>query len=180
MSQTGRARRTAGAPAAARLALAAVLLIAPGAASASEGLVLVPNWGILAGLIVLFVLLVIPLNRLLFEPVFRVLDERERKIAGTRARAAQLEREAQESLDRYETAVRAAREESEQGRRALLERARAEALAATGEARAQVEREVETARADIGRALESARAQLREQAQDLASQAASRVLGRAL
>jgi F-type H+-transporting ATPase subunit b len=156
------------------------LLAAPAARAASEGLVLAPDLPILIGLIVFFLVLVVPLNRLLFQPVFRVLDEREQKIAGTRARAAQLEREAQESLDRYEASVRAAREESEQARRALLERARADALGATGEARAQVEREIEAARADINRALESARGSLRGQAQDLASQAASRVLGRAL
>jgi F-type H+-transporting ATPase subunit b len=154
--------------------------LTPLAARSAGGLVLAPDWPILFGLVVFFVLLVVPLDRLLFRPVFRVLDERDQKIAGTRARAAQLEREAQESFDRYEASVRAAREEAEQARRSVLERARADALGATGEARAQVEREIESARADIGRSLESARATLRSQSQELASQAASRVLGRAL
>jgi F-type H+-transporting ATPase subunit b len=177
MSETVRARRARTAGAA---YLAVAVLLAPPAARAAEGLVLAPDWTLLAGLVVFFLVLVVPLDRLLFKPVFRVLDEREQRIAGTRARAAQLEREAQESLDRYEASVRAAREESEQARRSMLEGARADALATTGDARAQVEREVETARADIGRALDSARSQLRDQARDLASQAAARVLGRAL
>jgi F-type H+-transporting ATPase subunit b len=182
MSETDRARREAVARArGARVtALAGAALLAPLTAHAAEGLVLAPDLPILVGLIVFFVLLVIPLNRLLFQPVFRVLDERERRIAGTRARAAQLEREAQESFDRCEASIRSAREESEQARRALLETARAEALAVTGDARVQVEREIETARADIGRSLDSARAALRSQTRDLASEAASRVLGRAL
>ena len=166
--------------AAAPLAIAAVALLSPLAARAAAGLELMPDWRILFGLVVFFLLLVFPLNRLLFAPVFRVLDEREQRIAGTRARAAQLERDAEAALARYEASVRSAREESEQTRRALLERARADALGATGEARAQVERQIETARSDIGHALESARATLRSQAPELASQAASRVLGRAL
>ena len=43
---------------------------------------------------VLFAALIVPVNRLLFQPIFRVLDERDASIAGTRARAERLEHEA--------------------------------------------------------------------------------------
>jgi F-type H+-transporting ATPase subunit b len=172
-------RRVALARAAALVALATALPLTARAAG-DGGLVLEPDVPILVGLIVLFLALILPMNQLLFKPIFRVLDEREERIAGTRARAAQLEREAEAALERYQASVRTVRDESEQARRALLETARSEALRAAAEARGEVERQLETARADIGSALDSARVTLRSQSQELAREAASRVLGRAI
>jgi len=149
-------------------------------AAGDGGLVLAPDVRILVGLIILFLVLILPLNQLLFKPIFRVLDEREERIAGTRARAAQLERDAEEALESYQASVRTVREESEQERRSLLESARTEALQASAEARGEVERELETARVDIGSALDAARSTLRSESQEIAREAASRVLGRTI
>lgn len=171
-----------------------LLLLPPVAASASEGgLQLLPElpapvaeliggpagWGTIS-LIVLFVVLVVPVNQLVFKPLLRVLDEREEKIAGKRARAQQLQREADEVLGRYESQVAAVREEAEQERRGLLEGARSDAQGTTGGARAEAEGEIERARREIAGALDEARGSLRSQAEDLARQAATRVLGRPL
>lgn len=165
------------------IGLAALALALPASLSASEsegGLVLVPDERMLIGLIVLFLVLVYPVNELLFKPIFRVLDEREKRIAGTRSKADQLERDASQALERYEQSVRSVREEAEQERRGVLEGARAEALEAAASVRGEVEGELETARAEIARALDAARATLRGQSQELAREAASQVLGRVL
>jgi F-type H+-transporting ATPase subunit b len=165
------------------VAVAALGLVLPASVAASEsegGLVLVPDGTMLVGLIVLFLVLIYPVNELLFKPIFRVLDEREQRIAGTRAKADQLERDAEAAFERYEQSVRTVREEAEQARRSALEGARSEALAANAAARGDVERELEGARGEIAQALESARGTLRGQSQELAREAASRVLGRAL
>lgn len=183
--RTGRARAslftagTARVRAAGLVALAVALPLASHAAG-DGGLVLVPDGRLLVGLILLFLLLIFPVNQLLFKPIFRVLDEREQSIEGTRSRAEQLERDAAEALASYEKQVHKVRDESEQQRRSLLETARSEGLRATGEARAGVERELESARGEIEASLEAARATLRGQSQELAREAASRVLGRAL
>lgn len=164
-----------------RAAAAALFGIAlPQAASAAGQLVLMPDLPILVGLIVLFVVLVFPVNQLLFKPIFRVLDERERRIAGTRTHAEQLEEKAQQSLERCQSSLQSVREEAEQERRSLLESARGDALEASNGARAEVERRLESARAEINSSLDAARATLRMQSQELARAAASRVLGRAL
>jgi len=163
-----------------KLSVALLSFALPLSASAAGGLELVPDTTMLLALIVLFVVLVFPVNELLFKPIFKVLDEREQRIAGTRSRAEQLERDAQEALNRYESSVQSVREEAEQERRSLLEAARNEALAATGEVRGEVEREIDNAREQIRGSLDRARATLRGQSQDLAREAASRVLGRAL
>lgn len=162
----------------AAVAASAMALAAP--AQAAENLVLIPDLPLLLALVVLFALLVVPVQVLVFKPVFRILDEREQRTDGTRERARKLERDAEEILDRYESSVREVREESERERRAALERARDESQQATGGARAESEREIENARAQIAAEYEAARTALRSQSQELARQAASRVLGRAL
>lgn len=151
------------------------------ARAASEGgLVLVPRLDLLGALLLLFVLLVIPVNQLLFAPLLRVLDEREDRIGGTRRKAERLEREAATVLERYQGSVREVREEAELARRALLEEVRADVQRETAAARRDAESRIESARAELAGSLDEARASLRAQATQLAREAASRVLGRAL
>jgi F-type H+-transporting ATPase subunit b len=153
----------------------------PAAAHAAGGdLVLVPDPAMLVALIVLFVLLIAPTNRLILKPLLRVLDEREARTAGTRARAARLEEEAREVLDRCERELAKTREEAERQRRGVLERVRGEAQQMTDAARSEAERALEGARGELAGAFDDARRGLRAQSQDLAREAAARVLGRSL
>jgi F-type H+-transporting ATPase subunit b len=156
------------------------MLVAGEAAAAEGGLELLPDLQLLGTLLVIFALLIVPVNVVIFKPIFRALDERDDKISGTRARAERLERDAQAVLERYQTAVREVREEAETARRARLETTRGETAQTTTEARAAAESEIERARAELSAALGDARASLRAQSQELAREAAARVLGRAL
>jgi F0F1-type ATP synthase membrane subunit b/b' len=161
--------------------LAAVGLLAPAPALAAEGnLVLIPTVEMLGALIALFVILIFPVHRLLFRPIFAVLDARDEKIAGTRARAEKIAAEAEEVLARYESSVREAREQAERERKERLAEARSESAEQCAAARAEAEREIERAREQIGAGLAEARASLRPRAELLAREAAARVLGRAL
>ena len=163
-------------------ALAATLVLwGATPARASESLVLVPDFfTTLPIMLIGFVALIFPLNALLFKPIFRALDERAERIAGARERSEQLQREADEVLGRYETAIRDARAESEMARQAKLETAREEQVALTNAARGEAERELEAARSEMNQSIEEARASLRASAEGLAQAAAERVLGRAL
>lgn len=166
--------------------------IAAGTASASESLSLIPDyaffgllsdesglgtlWVMLAG----FTVLVIPLNALIFQPIFRALDARAERIQGARQRSEHLQREADSILQRYETAVRETRGEAEAARQVEIVRAREEQVELTSQAKQEAERQLDGARADLAASLESARAGLRASAEDLARAAAEQVLGRAL
>jgi F-type H+-transporting ATPase subunit b len=153
----------------------------PAAAHAAGGdLVLIPEPAMLGALIVLFVLLIAPTNRLILKPLLRVLDEREARTTGTRARAARLEEEAREVLERCEREIAKTREEADRARRGALERVRTEAQQLTDAARGAAERTLESARGELTGAFEAARRDLRTQSQDLAREAAARVLGRSL
>jgi F-type H+-transporting ATPase subunit b len=159
----------------------ACLALGPGAARATEGgLELMPDPTMLALLLALFVALIFPVDRLLFRPIFRVLDQRAERISGTRRRAEELAAEARDLLARYDQTVSGAREDAERERRGRLDEARSAHVATTGEARSEAEQQIAAARAEVGAALESARAQIRSQCEGLARQAAERVLGRSL
>jgi F-type H+-transporting ATPase subunit b len=161
--------------------LAVTLLAVAGPASASEGgLRLAPDWPILFALLVLFFVLIFPVNALIFRPVFRVFDEREERIEGTRRRAKKLAEDADEIVARYENAVREVREQAETDRRKRLEVARGEGGSEVAGARSAAEREIENARASIAVTLEATRTTLRGEAEALAREVAARVLGRAL
>jgi F-type H+-transporting ATPase subunit b len=159
-----------------------VALLTAGSAGASEGeLVLLPDWtGKLPLLMLLFAALMFPANALLFKPIFRVLDEREQRIGGTRQRAERIRAEAEETLANYEHAVRDVREEAERDRKQRASEAREQNIAVTSQARSEAEAQLERARGELAASLDASRRALRSQAEELAHDAASRILGRSL
>jgi F-type H+-transporting ATPase subunit b len=161
------------------LARVAALVLVAGPAAASEGgLEIMPDPRTLLILLVAFGLLIWPVHLILFKPLFRVLDERDRRISGAQERAEALGREADAILQRYEDAVRQAREETEGHRRTALEGVRKEHRERTSAARTAAEAEFARTREEIGIALDEARGALRDEAQALARVAAERILGR--
>jgi len=151
------------------------------AAHASEGaLQIYPDPGLLIVLLVAFLLLVPLLNSLLFKPLLGVLDDRAQRIDGARARAERISQEAEASLARHETAIRAAAAAAESERKAAVETAQRAHAASVGTARTDAEGVIERARREVGVALGEARQLLDAQARELARDAAARVLGRSL
>lgn len=179
-SDRTRPRRVAAARSSAAIVAATGALLATPAFASEGGLVLTPSLPMLLTLIGLFVALIFPVNALLFRPIFAALDAREEKIAGTRARAAKLEQDAEEVLQRYKASVREVREGAEQERRSQLVGAKGEASQQLAGARGEAEREIERARGEIQGELESARSSLRGEAETLAREASARILGRDL
>jgi len=162
-------------------AFAACALFATSAAASEDGLVLLPDWtGKLPVLIVLFALLVYPVNAILLRPILRVLDAREERTAGTRSRAERIMGDAQETLANYEHEVREVRAEAEHARRQAASNARSENAVLVDAARAESEQHFARAQTELAAELEQSRRTLRGAAEALASEAAARVLGRAL
>lgn len=139
-----------------------------------------PDWMALGLILLAFVLLIVPVNRLVFVPLLRAMDEREDRIVGARRRGEKLEHDAEKVLERYERSVREAREAAELDRRSQIEKARGDHNALTAAARSEAEAEVERSRGEIQQSLEEARGALRASAEPLAREAAARILGRSL
>lgn len=159
--------------------LIAVSAFAP-AAYASGGLVLVPDPLTVVVLLIGFLILIPLVSRIIVKPILAVFDQRNEKIAGARKRAESLEGTASEILGRYEAAVREVRDESETGRREQIDASRAERAQITARAREEAEGEIARSQREIATALSEARAGLRASAEQLARQAAERILGRAV
>jgi F-type H+-transporting ATPase subunit b len=160
-------------------ALCVAVLLAGEARAAEGGLELFPDWRFqLPLLVVLFSALVPIVNRLLLRPLLRVLDARTERTDGTRKRASRLEAQVREIVARYEGSLLEARRSAESSRRAILDDARLRAAEETTAARSDAEQEIASARQQLAAASAQARRSLRERSEELAREAASRVLGR--
>lgn len=168
--------------------LLAVALAAPAHAAEEGGLQIFPDLFLGANplesryvhLLVLFVLLIFPVNQFVLKPLLGVLDERAARIEGTRKRASEIGAEAEAVFARYSAAVEQARKQAEEVRKGALEGARGDQVRILAEARGAAEQEVGAVRSSVAGALESARHALRSESEPLAREAAARVLGRPL
>jgi F-type H+-transporting ATPase subunit b len=127
---------------------------------------------------VLFATLVVVLKPLLFDPVLKVFEERERRTEGARAEARELQTEAGELLQRYELSLERVRHAASQERdrmRAETVKLEAEILAEAHEAAARI---TEQGRARIATEMGALETELGQQAERIAREMAARVLGR--
>lgn len=147
-------------------------------ALAEEGGNIINPDGSLIVIFVLFIIFVFVLNRLLFKPVGRVLDEREALTEGATAEARAATRQYQTRLADYEATIRQARTESyrrlEQERAAALEERRRLLEAAKAEAGLRIE----SAKSAVADEAARARAALEDESRQIAEQISRAVLGR--
>ncbi|GAC1351498.1 MAG: hypothetical protein NVS3B20_03090 [Polyangiales bacterium] len=131
-----------------------------------------------AGQILLFVLLFLVLRPLLFQPLIRLFEERERRIEGAKSEARTMYVEADEKMAKYEEELlsvkRAAGEERDRLRSEGLRREQ-QILA---KVRAETNVLLEEGKAAIAKEATVLRAELSKQSQSLARDIAARVLGR--
>jgi F0F1-type ATP synthase membrane subunit b/b' len=163
------------------LASALLLALLPAeSASAAGTLKLIPSPGLLLVNFVVLVLLIYPVNRWLLQPLVVVLEEREARTSGAVERAEALSREAIEARETIEERLAATRLEAQQRRAAVVAEADAEDRRIVAAAREAANTEIDGVRQAIERELESSRGTLRGDAESLAREAASRILGRSL
>lgn len=119
------------------------------------------------------------LNKLVFQPVLRVIEARERAVSDARELAQSAGERATAAAAEYDTKLNAARSEvyraMDEKRRAALEKR----SALLGETRAVVEKELADATKTVQQESATARAALERDAESLAGVVVSRVLGRA-
>jgi F-type H+-transporting ATPase subunit b len=126
----------------------------------------------------LFVALAVILKPLLFDPVLRLFEEREKRIDGARAEARQMQETAGELLRQYERELERVREvASEERERLRAETAvlEAEILAQAHEATAKI---LEDGHRQIETEISALRFELGQETERIARQMAASVLGR--
>jgi F-type H+-transporting ATPase subunit b len=124
------------------------------------------------------VVLFVVLKPMLFDPMLKLFEERERRIDGARKEARKIDEESAMALGKYEAAMAKARAEGN----AVRDRERAAARAAETDILAKMRGEVQDytdgARKNLAQDLSRAQAELSPQSRTLARSLAARLLGR--
>lgn len=128
--------------------------------------------------IILFVALWLILNKILFQPYLRLLEERERRTIGAEHDSADLEHEGARLRARYEEKIAQAQTAAYAAKDAILQEARQQREKILGEARAAAASKLEQARREISLALEKEKALAAAEAATVAGEMVSKVLGR--
>jgi F-type H+-transporting ATPase subunit b len=127
-----------------------------------------------------FLLLMYLLNRLLFRPMLRVLEERRARTEGRRQQAAQLSSEGQALWDDYQKRLQAAKADADRTRTQVIRQAEGQRDRLLEAAAAEADKAVAQVRARLRAESEDARKALRAQVAPLAAAVAQRILGRAV
>jgi len=126
--------------------------------------------------ILIFLSLVYVLNRILFRPLMRVRDERDKRTTGLVAEANKQLEHHSELFDKYQATIKNARMEGYQ----VQERTRSEALAKRNEALSEAKQRAEQlsleSRESIRTQLQSAKEQLGREADEMARSIAASIL----
>lgn len=127
---------------------------------------------------VLFATFIVVLRPLLFDPLLKVFEERERRTEGAKEDARTMDARAGELLTRYEAELEKVRREANVEREKLRNETKVQEAKIMAEARVESARILETGKARITAEVEQLRKELHEGQPQLAAEIASRVLGR--
>ncbi len=151
----------------------------PGVARAAS-LNLFPDLRITAVNVIVFLALVYPTNRLVLQPLLKVLRERVAAVEGTAARASDIRGEAAAQRGQLDERLAAAQAEAQSRRVEIMAEAETEEKDLTNAARRDGAAIIDEVRVALAEELASARTALEGEARALAQEAAAKILGRAL
>jgi F-type H+-transporting ATPase subunit b len=160
------------------LAVCAVGL--PTRALAAGDFNLSPDFRFVAANLIVFLLLIYPVNKLLIGPFVRLLGERQERSEGAQQRAISIGEEARGLTGQLEGRLAEAREAAQARRAGILAEGREEESRLLGGAREDAVGTIEAMRASVREELGTARATLEDGAAALAREAATRILGRSI
>ena len=161
-------------------ALAVCVVTLPTQALAAGDFNLNPDLRFVAANLIVFLLLIYPVNKLLIGPFLRVLGERRERSEGAQQRATSIRDEARGLGAQLDGRLAEAREAAQARRAGILAEGREEENHLLGGAREDATGTIEAMRASVQQELGTARATLEDGAAALAREAATRILGRSL
>jgi F-type H+-transporting ATPase subunit b len=128
--------------------------------------------------LVLFVALTLVLKPLLFDPMLKLFEERERRIDGAKSQARKIDERSATALDQYEAGMARARAAANAERDKLRADGLAREQQILGGVRAATAKAVDDGKRAAHAEAERVRAKLRADAKEMARDLAGRVLGR--
>lgn len=126
--------------------------------------------------IVTFWLLVLVLNKLVFQRFLQVVEWREEGISGSREDAKEMEARAEELKEEYHEKERQARREAQEVRQSLRDQGMQEQKQRFEEVREEIRDKITAERDEIQQQVDRARDEMEERARDLASAMVAKIL----
>ena len=127
-----------------------------------------------------FIILLIILNKILYQPLKKIIDERSDKITGLYAGAKNLEADIDEKMQRYQQQLSDARYQANEERNKLKKAASEEEARLLSEAHGKASSRLETIKSQVAVEAGEASKTLKKEAKTLAEQIATKILGREL
>ncbi|MCD6570656.1 MAG: F0F1 ATP synthase subunit B [Deltaproteobacteria bacterium] len=135
------------------------------------------NWTFLVQM-VNFLVLMFVLNKILYKPILKILDERDDKIIGGQQRIKKLEEENQQMLQEYTDKIYTGRVEALEAKNSARKAAEAQANEIIVEARKKAEEMIAQVRLEMAQEVEKAKKDIETELGSMATSIAGRVLGR--
>ena len=130
--------------------------------------------------IVLFVVLWLILNKILFQPYLRLLEQRERRTTGAEHDSADLEHEGSRLRAQYEEQISQAQTVGYAAKEAIVQDGRQQREKILAEARQQAAGQLDRVRREVALALERDQSLAGLEAKAVAGEMVSKVLGRTI
>lgn len=125
-----------------------------------------------------FFLLLIVLNRFLYNPVLKILKERDEKIGGAIKKAAETEKEVEAGLLTYDKKIKEAAVKGHEERNRIKQEGINREKEILEAARAEASKELSSMRSELSKSKDSALSALREEARTISKSIAEKILER--
>lgn len=127
-----------------------------------------------------FIILLVVLNKLLYRPLLKVMAERRETITGGHARAKDLEADIDDKMQRYQQQLSEAKAQANSERNELKKAAGVDEAAILSEANGKATTRLQAIKSQVADEADAASKTLKNEAEALAQQIATKILGRDL
>jgi len=142
-----------------------------------EGSIVAIDWTLIVQA-VNFLIFMVLINKFLFQPLLRLMEEREKELDGIYSEAEALKVKAEQLLKEVEETLAKAKEEAKKIIDAAVKEAREEKERIISQAQEEASVKVEKAKEEIWQAFESEKAKLEAEAEKLAEEIIRKILGK--
>ncbi len=125
-----------------------------------------------------FLALILILNFLLFRPVLKTIEKRNKKLEESQEEITSLDETIERKMAQYEERIRQARAEASIQRDAVKEEGTEQSKVIIGKVRDDLSKKLEDFKAQLQKETDAARDSLREQTRRIAAEISEKVLGR--
>ena len=127
-----------------------------------------------------FIILLIILNKMLYKPLSNIIAERKQAIDGSHEHAKSLEADIEDKMQRYQEQLNEAKKAANEERNKLKKTATEEETKILSDAQGKATARLQAIKAQVGKEAAAASKTLKSDAESLAGQIATKVLGREL